>query len=101
MHHGVHVSWTERYGIVGLCWNILKELFGASLHAVHIGDGMFAVHEVHYVEVAHFIIRGAPADNREARWVNQFSPMFAKCLYAKQYKTIKMITPEQYLLVAE
>ena len=59
------MSWTDRNGNVGLRWNMLKKLLGAGLHAVHVGDGMFTVHVVHYVEVAHFILRGTTADKTE------------------------------------
>lgn len=68
MHHRVHMTWTDSYGNIGLSWNMLKQLFGARLHAVHVGDGMFAVHVVHYIEVAHFIIRGTTADKTK-KWV--------------------------------
>ncbi len=56
MYHGIHMSGADSDGNVGLSWNMLKQLFGASLHAVEVGDGMFPVHVVHYIEVAHFII---------------------------------------------
>lgn len=58
MHHGVCVIWTDSDGNIGLRWNMLKQLFGACLHAIHVRDDMFAVHVVHYIEVAHFIFRG-------------------------------------------
>lgn len=60
-----HMTWTDRDGNTGLNRDMLKQLFGASLHAVHVGDGMFAVHVVHYIEVAHFIIRGTSAGKTE------------------------------------
>lgn len=65
MHPRVHMTWTDSDGNIGLSWNMLKQLFGTCLHAVHVGDGMFAVHVVHYIEVAHFIIRGTAADKTE------------------------------------
>lgn len=61
MHHRVYISWTDSDGHVGFIWNMLEQLFGAWLHAGHVGDGVSAVHVVHYVEVAHFISRGSPA----------------------------------------
>lgn len=67
MHHRVHLPWTDRNGNICLSWNILKKLFGASLHAVHEGVGMFAVHVVHYIEVAHFIIGSTTAEDMEQK----------------------------------
>lgn len=60
----VHVVWTDRDGNVGLSWNMLKKLFGTRVHAAHEGNGVFSVHIVHYIEVAHFIIGGGTADKR-------------------------------------
>lgn len=65
MHPGIHVTWTDRDGNICLSWNMPKQLFRASLHAAHIGNGMFSVHVVHYIEVAHFITRSATADKKE------------------------------------
>lgn len=65
MHHRVHMTGADSNGNIGLSWNMLKQVFGASLHAVHVGDGMFAVHVVHYIEVAHFIIRCTTAERTE------------------------------------
>lgn len=60
-----YMIWTDRNGNTGLSWNMLKQLLGTCLHAIHVRDDMFAVHVVHYIEVAHFIIRGTTVDKRE------------------------------------
>lgn len=65
MHHRVHITWADSDGSICLSWNMLKQLSGASLHAVHVWDGMFAVHVVHNVEIAHFIIRGTTVEKQK------------------------------------
>lgn len=69
----VHVVWTDSDGNVGLSWNMLKKLFGTWVHTAHVGNGMFSVHIVHYIEVAHFIIGGGTAGEKkdwlQCRWV--------------------------------
>lgn len=62
MHHRVHLVWTQNNRNIGLSWNLLKEISGAGLHAVHVGDRVPAVHIVHYIEVAHLISRGPTGD---------------------------------------
>lgn len=62
----VHVVWTDGDGNVGLSWNMLEELFGTRVHTAHEGNGVSSVHVVHYIEVAHLIIGGGPADERLA-----------------------------------
>lgn len=79
MHHGVHMTWTNSDGNIGLSWNMLKQLFGASLHAIHVGDDIFAVHVVHYIEVAHFISRGTTADQRKK--INKSLTVCKKAVY--------------------
>lgn len=59
------MTWTDGDGYIGLSWNMLKKFVGAGLHAVLGRDDMFAVRVVHYIEVAHFIIRGTTADKTE------------------------------------
>lgn len=59
------MTWTDRDGYISLSWNMLKKFFGASLHAVLRGDDMSAVRVVHYIEVAHFIIRGTAAEKKK------------------------------------
>lgn len=59
------MTWTDSDGNIGLSWNVLEQILGAGTHAVHVGDGMFALHVVHYIEVAHFIVRGTAAENTE------------------------------------
>lgn len=78
MHHRVHLVWTDSDGNIGFSWNMLKELFEASLHAVHVGDCMFAVHVVHYIEVAHLISRGTTADRTEKHQGIKHNHTYAK-----------------------
>lgn len=61
----VHHVWTDGNGKVGLSWDMLKKLFGTRVHTAHEGNGMFSVHIVHYIEVAHFIIGGGPARKKK------------------------------------
>lgn len=63
----VHVVWTDRDGNVGLSWNMLEKLFGTRLHTAHEGNGVFSVHVVHDIEVAHLITGGGTADKRRER----------------------------------
>lgn len=79
LHHRVQMTWTDSDRDISLARNMLKQFFGARLHAVHVGDGMFAVHVVHYIEVAHFIIRGTTADKTE-----KHRGLISHLLYAKR-----------------
>lgn len=63
----VHVFLTDRDGNVGLSWNMLEKLFGTRVHTAHVGNGMFSVHVVHDIEVAHLIIGGGTAENSRER----------------------------------
>lgn len=65
MHHGMHMVWTDSNWNVCLSWDMLKQFFGARLHAIHEGDDMLVVHVVHYVKVAHLIIRRTTAERIE------------------------------------
>lgn len=94
MHHvtGVHVVGTDGDGNVGLSWNMLEKLPGTRVHAAHEGNGVFSVHIVHYVEVAHFVVGGGAADERRERLAADWTgddPRRARnahsCLQAWQY----------------
>lgn len=57
MRHRIRMAWTDINGYICLRGNMLEQLFRTHLHAVHVRDSMSAFHVIHYIEVAHFIIR--------------------------------------------
>lgn len=69
VHHvsGVRAVRTDGDGNVGLRGNVLEKPFGPRVHAAHEGNGVFPLHVVHDVEVAHFIAGGGPADKSPDR----------------------------------
>ena len=63
----------SRDGDVGLSWDVSEQISGARLHAVHEGDGVFAVHVVHDVEVTHLIAGGSTAGGKTQRKRGEYS----------------------------
>lgn len=96
--HHVHVIWTDRDGNVGLCWNMLKQLSEARISTAHVGDCMSAVHVVHDVEVAHFIIRCTPVDKRQRRTYSDTSSSRNSFMVVLLDQSGKTLSQEHLLL---